>query len=79
MLCVAATDTDATNIAIASECKAKSIPVNVESPAAFGNFCFPEAIITDNLQISLVGNLPPEQMRRVCDRLHRHLDDWLNE
>lgn len=79
MVCVAATGTDASNIAIASECKAKSIPVNVESPAAFGSFCFPEAIITDNLQISLVGDLPPEQLRRVCDRLHSHLDEWIKE
>jgi len=40
-LCVAATDEENVNIAIADECKAKGIPVNVSRPAAFGTFSFP--------------------------------------
>lgn len=79
MLCVAATGSDTLNIAIASECKAKSIPVNVEAPAAFGSFCFPEAVITDTLQLSLVGSLPPADMRRICDRLQQQLDELMSE
>lgn len=79
MLCVAATEQETMNITIASECKAKSIPVNVQSPAAFGNFCFPEAIIRDDLQISLVGDRPAAEMRRLCDRLNEQLDQLIDE
>lgn len=73
VLCVAATDHDATNIAIASECKAKKIPVNLSQPAAFGNFCFPEAIIKDDLQISLVGNMSSEELRGLRDTIEKAL------
>lgn len=75
VLCVAATNHDATNIAIASESKAKNIPVHVSRPAAFGNFQFPEAIISEKLQLSLVGDCPREQLRAVRDRLQVALDD----
>lgn len=79
MLCVAATDDDALNISIASEGKAKNIPVNLESPAAFGSFCFPEAFMTPSVQLSLVGNLPPEQMRKLCVKLGRQMETELQE
>lgn len=73
LLCVAATEEDTVNIAIATECKAKSIPVNVSSPRAFGNFAFPQAIILDDLQVSLVGDRPPEEMRKICQALETEL------
>lgn len=79
VLCVAATDEDATNIAIASECKAKNIPINVAHPAAFGSFCFPEAIITDTVQVSLVGSLPPAELRQLRDKIEEQLSDTTEE
>lgn len=79
MLCVAATDNEAINIAIATESKAKNIPVNVARPAAFGSFTFPEAIFTDAVQISLVGSVPPEKLRALRDRLQAQLDAWSSE
>lgn len=79
VLCVAATDDEATNIAIACESKAKNIPVNVSRPAAFGSFRFPEAILSDPLQISLVGNVPSEKLRLLRDRLQEQLDTLKQE
>ena len=40
-LCVAATDDNTLNIAISTECKNKSIPVNVRSPVAMAPLRFP--------------------------------------
>lgn len=79
VLCVAATNNEAINIAIATESKAKNIPVNVARPAAFGNFIFPEVASTDMLQVSLVGSLSPEKLRLLRDRLQAQLDEYQNE
>ena len=76
VLCVAATESDATNIAIATESKAKNVPVNVSHPAAFGNFCFPEAIFTDKIQISLVGDVPFEELKALRERLEEQLNSF---
>ena len=55
-LCVAATNNDAVNIAISDECKAKSIAVNVLSPAAFGTFRFPAVVTREGLTVSVAGD-----------------------
>ncbi|MCL2885131.1 MAG: NAD(P)-dependent oxidoreductase [Oscillospiraceae bacterium] len=54
-LCVVATDSSSVNISIASECKAKNVPVHVTDPAAFGNFDFPHIILKDDVCIALSG------------------------
>ncbi|MBE6767506.1 MAG: bifunctional precorrin-2 dehydrogenase/sirohydrochlorin ferrochelatase [Ruminococcaceae bacterium] len=69
VLCVAATDDDAVNIAIATESKAKNIPVHVSHPAAFGNFLFPEAILTEHVQISLVSDGDTARLKDLRDRI----------
>ena len=69
VLCVAATDDDAVNIAIATESKAKNIPVHVSHPAAFGNFLFPEAILTEHVQISLVSDGDVTRLKELRDRI----------
>lgn len=79
MLCVAATDDRAVNIAISVECKAKNIPVHLSDPAAFGNFMFPETLLRDSLQISAVGEESPAVMRRLIERIERRLPVWLEE
>ena len=79
VLCVAATNEDTTNIAIATESKAKNIPVHVSHPAAFGNFLFPEAIFTEHTQLSLVGECSREQLREARERLQALMDELETE
>ena len=79
MMCVAATGHDTTNIAIATECKAKKVPINVEHPAAFGTFRFPKALFSDDLQLSLVGERSDETMEKIKDRLQILLDELSKE
>ncbi len=69
VLCVAATDDEAVNIAIATESKAKNIPVHVSRPEAFGNFLFPEAILTEHVQVSLVSNGDTDRLKELRDRI----------
>ena len=76
VLCVAATDDDTVNIAIASESKAKNIPVHVSHPAAFGNFLFPEAILTDHLQVSLVSDGGCERLKALRDRIQAIISEY---
>ncbi len=68
-LCVAATDDADLNIRIATECKAKNVPVNVTSPATYGTFHFPRVIIQDGVLITVSGDAPSETKRQVCDKL----------
>lgn len=65
-LCIAATGNEAVNIAIADECKAKSIPVNVARPSAFGTFDFPSFVIDGDITVSVSSNKNPEYAERVC-------------
>ncbi len=74
-LCVAATENDGLNIAISTECKNKSIPVNVISPAGYGTFTFPRTVLTDDVVISITGNLSSDEM----SRLRKKLDELLPE
>ena len=78
-LCVAATDDSALNIAISSECKNKSIPVNVTQPRSYGTFAFPRMVLADDVVLSINGSLPAETLSRLRDRLQRDLPDILNE
>lgn len=77
-VCVAATDDDATNIAISTECKNKSIPVNVISPADYGTFTFPRLVITDGLVLSLTGTLSAEALTKLQIQLQNELPLWLD-
>ena len=69
---VAATDDDALNIAISDECKAKGLPVNVSSPAAFGTFLFPAVVFGDGLTVSVAGGAPAH-LERLRDELEKAL------
>lgn len=68
-LCVAATDDDETNIRIATECKAKGIPVNVTSPKGYGTFRFPRVIFQDDILITIDGTASTEKIRAIRDKL----------
>lgn len=68
-LCVAATDDDDINIRIATECKAKSIPVNVTSPKGYGTFRFPRVIFQDDILVTIDGTASSDKIRHVRDQL----------
>lgn len=74
-LCVAATDDSATNINISTECKNKSIPVNVTNPQSYGNFTFPRMVITDDVVLSITGDLPTETLSRLRDCLQEQMPE----
>lgn len=76
-LCVAATDDNTLNIAISTECKNKSIPVNVTSPRSYGNFTFPRLVITDDVVLSITGSLPADTLAKLQDRLQDELPNML--
>ena len=78
-MCIAATDDTATNIAIATECKAKSIPINVTEPSGFGNFSFPRAIITDHVTVAVDGDLDTKKLALLRDKLEELLPELLKE
>lgn len=78
-LCVAATDTESTNIAISDECKAKGVPVNVSKPAAFGTFTFPAVILGDSLTVSLAGRESPAVIAALCAHLEAALPAMLEQ
>lgn len=69
VLCVAATDNETVNIAIATESKAKNIPVHVARPSAFGTFHFPETVLSEHVQVSLIGDLSADQLKTLRDRI----------
>ena len=70
---MAATDEENVNIAIADECKAKGIPVNVSRPAAFGTFSFPSVVMQEGVTLSLSGPLGAAAMKELCRRLDKAL------
>ncbi len=78
-LCIAATDDNEMNIRIATECKAKSIPVNVTSPADYGTFHFPRVIIQDDLVVTIAGDAPTEKKRHLRDRLRKLIPEIIKE
>lgn len=76
-LCVAATDDSAININISTECKNKSIPVNVTNPRSYGNFTFPRMVLTDDVVLSITGDLPADTLSRLRDRLQEQIPDMI--
>ncbi|MBQ4333097.1 MAG: NAD(P)-dependent oxidoreductase [Clostridia bacterium] len=74
-LCVAATEDNNMNIAIATECKNKSIPVNVTQPRSYGTFTFPRMVITDEVVLSVTGTLPADTLNLLQNRLQELLPD----
>ena len=78
-ICIAATDDNDLNIRIATECKAKSIPVNVTSPADYGTFYFPRVIIQDDLVVTVAGDASTEKKRHLRDRLKKLIPDIIKE
>ena len=78
-LCIAATDDADTNIRIATECKAKNIPVNVTSPKGYGTFHFPRVIIQDDMVITIAGSAPTDKKRKLRDRLKAAIPNMIKE
>lgn len=78
-LCVAATDDNTLNIAISTECKNKSIPVNVTSPRSYGNFTFPRLVISEDVVLSITGTLPADSLTKLQDRLQDTLPHLIEE
>ena len=72
-LCIAATEDPNLNIAIATECKNKGIPVNVTQPRNYGTFSFPRMVIGDDVVISVSGTLSAETLNHLQDRLQELL------
>ena len=58
VLCVAATGDRQVNIAIAAECKAKSVPVYVADAEEYGTFRFPAVIRHEGVTVTLTGDDP---------------------
>lgn len=72
-LCIAATDDPKTNIDIATECKAKAVPVHVTEPAAYGNFRFPHIAVWEDVILSVDENPSPEKLEKAMPELLRQL------
>lgn len=68
-VCVAATDDPAMNIAIATECKAKNVPVNVVNPKEYGTFQFPHSIVQEDVVVSVAGNISPQMLSALHAKL----------
>ena len=78
-LCIAATEDTAINIAVATECKAKGLPVEVTNPKEYGNFTLPRMIIQDGVVISVAGDVPSETLQKVRDKIQEQLPAMLSE
>ncbi len=78
-LCVAATEDVATNIAIATECKAKGIPVNVTEPAEYGNFRFPRTVVCEDVVLSVDGAMDAMTLSRLRKKLAALLPALIEE
>ena len=78
-LCVASTEDDSLNIAISTECKNKGIPVNVTSPSSYGTFTFPRLVLTDDVVLSLTGNLTSDELSRLRQKLTEVLPQLIDE
>ena len=78
-LCVAATDDNALNIAISTECKNKGIPVNVTSPRSYGTFTFPRLVANDDVVLSITGTLPADTLTKLQERLQVELPRLIEE
>ena len=55
LLCIAATGDRDVNIAIATECKAKKVPVYVTEPVEYGTFRFPTVLRHEGVTVTFAG------------------------
>ncbi len=78
-LCIAATDDPTLNIAISTECKAKSIPVDVTEPKGYGTFAFPRMVIWDDVVVSVAGDVPSSALRHLRDQLQEAIPQMLEQ
>ncbi len=80
-LCVAATDSDTVNIAVAVECKARNIPVNVVSPAVYGTFALPHVARRDSWIVALrsVDDETQSRAAALCGQLEQALPVLLEQ
>ena len=72
-LCVAATNADAVNIAVAEECKAKGIPVNLSHPISYSTYVFPCVALGNDLTLSAAGKLPDGDQAAMRSKLEAML------
>ena len=63
------------NIAISDECKAKSVAVNVTSPAAFGTFRFPAVVIERDVTVSIIGGADETRLDRIREEIARQMPE----
>lgn len=73
-LCVAASGDKNTNIAVAVECKARHVLVNVEEPAEYGTMTLPKIVRADGL----VGGFTAQEsaaLKNFCTALQKKLPD----
>ena len=73
-LCVAASGDKNTNIAVAVECKARHVLVNVEEPAEYGTMTLPKIVRADGLVGGFVSK-DTSALGNLCDALHKKLPD----
>ncbi len=78
-LCIAADEDADTNIRIATECKAKSVPVNVVTPKGYGTFHFPCVIFQKDMVITVDGDASAEKKRRLRDKISDCLSHAAND
>lgn len=80
-LTVAATNVKSVNIAIAEECKARRIPVNVSLPDAYGTFSLPQIAACGDMIVSVHGEGPAggPRERMLCDKLQALIPQLLRE
>ena len=76
-ICIASTGSDALNISISDECKARAISVCVASPSAYGTFRFPVTALQGDITMSISGvpddtrsrDLLEEGLRRAAETI----------
>ncbi len=73
-LCVAASGDKNTNIAVAVECKARHVLVNVEDPAAYGTMTLPKVVQADGLVGGFAAADTPA-LENLCTALQKKISD----
>jgi siroheme synthase-like protein len=74
-LCVAATDNPKVNVDIATESKAKNIPIHVTAPSAYGNFQFPYIAVWEDMILLAGDTVSKETLRDTLPELLRQLEE----
>lgn len=73
-LCVAASGDKNTNIAVAVECKARHVLVNVEEPAEYGTMTLPKVIQADGL-VGGFASPDSDALETLCAAMQKKLPD----